>query len=326
MISLPASDAEAETRYQQWKTSDPFPQIPPALLNSADIMDYVATTGMIYPFHTKEEKLKSASYEVDLLGTIVFWDEQGEQVEKQICRGDTFVLRRNSIAFVQVEPVFRIPDYIALRFNLKILHVHRGILLGTGPLVDPGFVGNLYIPLHNLTDSDYTFKGGEGLIWMEFTKVSWPPPASQEPPASGSLPRGGNYVPFPRHKLEGKTIKDYLSRANPHRPIRSSIPVEIREARQSAQEAKRTSVRLTTAGIVALLAIAVAVAALTYQILSFVNDVKRDLHEDRVGLSQELNQVKTTLRELEKRLAELEVSITKSGAKEIKTATKRASR
>jgi deoxycytidine triphosphate deaminase len=113
-------------------------------------------------------------------------------VEKQISRGETFVLRRNSIAFVQVEPVFRIPDYIALRFNLKILHVHRGILLGTGPLVDPGFVGNLYIPLHNLTDSDYTFKGGEGLIWMEFTKVSWPPPGSREPLATDSPPREGN--------------------------------------------------------------------------------------------------------------------------------------
>ena len=43
--------------------------------------------------------------------------------------GDEFTLEANSIAFVQVEPVFRLPDYIALRFNLKITHVHRGILI-----------------------------------------------------------------------------------------------------------------------------------------------------------------------------------------------------
>ncbi len=28
--------------------------------------------------------------------------------------------------------------------------VYKGLLLGTGPIVDPGFVGKLYIPLHKL--------------------------------------------------------------------------------------------------------------------------------------------------------------------------------
>ena len=50
--------------------------------------------------------------------------------------------------------------------------MHRGLLLGTGPLVDPGFHGRLLIPLHNLTSDEYTIRGDEGLIWMEFTKTS----------------------------------------------------------------------------------------------------------------------------------------------------------
>jgi hypothetical protein len=45
-------------------------------------------------------------------------------------------------------------------------------LLGTGPLVDPGFHGKLLVPLHNLTSDEYTIRGDEGLIWMEFTKTS----------------------------------------------------------------------------------------------------------------------------------------------------------
>ena len=65
-----------------------------------------------------------------------------------------------------------LPEYIAVRFNLHIRYVHKGILLGTGPLVDPGFFGRLLIPLHNLTDNNYVLEGGKGIIWVEFTKVS----------------------------------------------------------------------------------------------------------------------------------------------------------
>ena len=61
---------------------------------------------------------------------------------------DGFDLAPNSIAFVALEPCFRIPEYMALRFNLKIKHIYKGLLLGTGPLVDPGFSGKLFIPLH----------------------------------------------------------------------------------------------------------------------------------------------------------------------------------
>ncbi len=61
---------EAEGRATKWATQDPYPNIPPALLNAADIQDYVASTGMIAPFHGEADKhkLKAASYEVDLLG------------------------------------------------------------------------------------------------------------------------------------------------------------------------------------------------------------------------------------------------------------------
>ena len=52
---------------------------------------------------------------------------------------NSYVFPENSITFVQIESKIRLPNYIALRFNLRIQHVHRGLLLGTGPLVDPGF-------------------------------------------------------------------------------------------------------------------------------------------------------------------------------------------
>ena len=51
-----ATDDDAAARFQKYGGIDPFPDIPPALLNSADISDYVASTGMIYPFYEQLQK------------------------------------------------------------------------------------------------------------------------------------------------------------------------------------------------------------------------------------------------------------------------------
>ena len=162
---------DSEKRYNVNKSIDPFPKIPPALLNSADIADYVAQTGMIFPFDPA--MLGPASYEMVLGGEYLYWNEDGNECSrKELANGEKLVLRKNSITYVSVRETFRLPDYIAIRFNLRVKHVHRGLLLGTGPLVDPGFHGNLMIPIHNLTDNDYTITSGVDLISTEFTKIS----------------------------------------------------------------------------------------------------------------------------------------------------------
>jgi len=262
-VGFADSDDDAKGRYERWKTQDPFPDdIPPALLNSGDIADYVAATGMVYPFDPSDGKLKPASYEVDLLGKCVsFIGPKRADIEvSQIEKGQAFVLRENDIAFVQLEPMFRLPEYIALRFNLRIKHVYRGLLLGTGPLVDPGFVGRLWIPLHNLTSNEYVFRGGEGLVWMEFTKLS---PLL---PESSREVRQRHFKSFPKEKTERMDIIDYLDHAADNRSIRSSIPVlfaqsatAAKESAKSADDAERAAKRVglifTLSGVAVLVTI-----------------------------------------------------------------------
>lgn len=274
---LAKDDDDARARYDKHKSLDPFPEIEPALLNSADLSDYVAATGMIFPFYPTDKNLKPASYRVSLLGTCIFWDAAGEEHEINLEPGQPFVLEANSIAFVSLEPRFRIPDYIALRFNLQITHIHRGLLLGTGPLVDPGYDGKLLIPLHNLTTNDYHFRGGDPLIWMEFTKVSshenWGPAITG---ASGT--RKGLYFPF--FKKDGKPLTDvrgFLKKAEPERPIRSSIPAAILSAQQAAERATKNIRDLSLAAIATLF---IGIASLLFggfQILSYVHDVRTEL-------------------------------------------------
>jgi deoxycytidine triphosphate deaminase len=129
---------------------------------------------MIHPF--RAEKLKPASYEVAIRGEYLYYDANGDKITGTMLPSNhpqwnnatnpttTFQLNGNSIAFVSLEPLFQLPDYIAIRFNLKVRHVYKGLLLGAGPLIDPGYVGKLNIPLHNLTAEDYDLGADEGLI------------------------------------------------------------------------------------------------------------------------------------------------------------------
>jgi hypothetical protein len=182
-----------------------------------------------------------------------------------------------------------------LRFNFRIKHVHRGLLLGTGPLVDPGFEGRLVIPLHNLTADDYEIKAGEGLIWVEFTKLS---PNKIWDQGNGGNTRYGKYIPFPD---KGKQLapEQYFGKSAQGNPIRSSIPEIILGAEHSAEEAKKSAKeseekvqRITNIlyglGIVAILTSIVAIGGLTYtvynsyqQTVSLVQATSSYLHNSR---------------------------------------------
>lgn len=322
------SDGEAVRRFEKYESVDPYPDIPPALLNWADIEDYVAATGMIWPFYPSAEKSKPASYEVDLLGKCVYWDKEGEKRIKILQKGDEFRLERNSIAFVTLEPMFRLPDYIALRFNLKITHVYRGILLGTGPLVDPGYKNKLSIPLHNLTTNDYTFRGGDPLIWMEFTKLS-PNRHQQLNDGQGNEPRRGE---FQERKNKLSDVEDYLHKADPHRPIRSSIPEVILSAQSSAElsaqaskdaaksakdvadKAESLRFRATLGGIVSGLVFLIALVAVVFQVYSLTQDAISYVKQNAQILNEEQKERFQNLeREIQSLKQQLE-NLTKSSA------------
>jgi deoxycytidine triphosphate deaminase len=238
--SYATSDEGAASRYERWKSTDPFPEIAAALLNSADLADYVAATGMIYPFYDQPTttSLKSATYEVAIGGAYVYWDEHKLRHADILAPDQELKLPAQTIVFVTLEPMFRVPDYLAIRFNLRISRVYQGLLLGTGPLVDPGFVGRLSIPLHNLTLNDYVIKGGDGLIWLEVTKVS--PLKDQAKPVNPPA-RVGTFHRFEPTKPD-MDLDDYLQKAYQGRPIASSIPVAVEEAFRHADEARNQAV------------------------------------------------------------------------------------
>lgn len=231
--NLAKTDREANERSLKYHDTDPLPNIQPSLLSATEIVEYVEKTGLIYPFSPTKELLKHASYEGRIGSKAFRYNEKGERIQAPT-RGGFLELPHNSITFVESDITFRLPRYIGLRFNLQIKHVHRGILLGTGPLIDPGFQGKLLIPLHNLTSEDYYINVEDGLIWIEFTKTTYDQTV------------GHKYGEFPERK-NISNVEEWLDKAEKcaktdnRIPIRSSIPLLVADAQENARRAQIAS-------------------------------------------------------------------------------------
>ncbi len=258
-------DEEADLLYNKTKNRDPFDtQIPPALLNSSDIVKYVESTGMLNPFYIGEEFLKPASYSLRVNGTYIYWNSKEEMIQGELAKaGDYIVLKRNTVAFVTLESKIRLPHYIAARFNLQIKHVHRGILLGTGPLVDPGFKGNLFIPLHNLTNNDYKIEYLDPLIWMEFTKIS----NSSDYVNNMGEKRKENFFPF-KNSSVSLSPGQYLNKAAPHSPIINSVSLLVERASELQKKAEDVIGRINLTALMSIITLCIGLGTFMYNTLN----------------------------------------------------------
>ena len=259
------------------------------------------------------ERLKPASYEMKFLGRLYDY-KMHEGKLKQRCRyiwpGRKMTLYRNSITYLWMEEKLLLPEYIAVRFNLHIRYVHKGILLGTGPLVDPGFFGNLLIPLHNLTDNDYEVIGGDGIIWVEFTKVSGGPDPK-------SFPKG-KYI---------KTADEYLERAQVLRNgVQSAIKGSLDNAEKNVTDSKKIAndareeirvfnKRLGRIGLGALLigafAIAVTICGIWYTGLNLISEaVSRVQNSENQILSTKIGEQNSMIDKLEIDVEKMKTQLT----------------
>lgn len=305
-LSPATSDWDACQRYSKYKALDPLPEVDPALLNSGDAYDYICHAGIIYPFASTEDltrKFKTASYEIDLLGRALFIDEKGASQDILLEKSKKFTFPRNSIVYIIPKTMFRLPDYIALRFNLKITHVHAGLLLGTGPLVDPGYTGQLMVPVHNLTSKDYHVVGGDGFIWIEFTKLSrhkvWDESHGREGAAT--------YFDFKNSK--GNRSFDptsCLNKATGGTPAVSSIPTTLQQATNVLTQFSELKKLVTFVGLPALIFATLGIVIPTWQLIYDANteidsrslEVVRYQRDQILRLEKDVERLKSDLRKI----------------------------
>ena len=288
-------------REHQYYKCDPFAdEIQPALLNNEDIKKYIKEGCLVNKSDFDDSRLKTASYEMRLLGELHDWITKDDGILEPRCRkimcGDAVRIPRNSITYLWMREKLLLPQYIAARFNLHIRHVHKGILLGTGPLIDPGFFGSLLIPLHNLTNNDYELDGGEGIIWVEFTKLSSP---------------RGDLKPFPPGK-DIKSARVYMNRSGilATGGVQSAFKGALEEAKSSAEIARKEVGRFrnmyTWAGLASAIAIVISLASvmiggynLVTQVTKITTDIRHQIKIDQDEQSRKISAVQENIADLE---------------------------
>ncbi|MGD0401405.1 MAG: hypothetical protein ABSC04_21135 [Syntrophobacteraceae bacterium] len=153
-------------------------KVSPGMLSSPHIRYYVEKYEILDIDSYEETCLESASYNMRIGGNILTWYE-GARSEFTLGPADnvnanvrkSVELTPNSLTFVTTIEKFQLPKDIIARFNLKSKWVHQGLLLGTGPIVDPQLHGHLLIPVHNFSTQTVTMSYGDELISVEFTKT-----------------------------------------------------------------------------------------------------------------------------------------------------------
>ncbi|MCP9221914.1 hypothetical protein MKP08_04025 [Erythrobacter sp. LQ02-29] len=297
------TDEAAEELFRQFKSSDPLPHVPSALLNSAHVGDYLRTVAMVWPYDLTRRK--AASYAMRVGHHIAYHDPANTAADpyRSLNEGETFELPPNSLVYVKTLERFQLPDYLAARFNLHIDLVHKGLLLGTGPVVDPGFIGHLVVPLHNLTRNTYTMEAGQDLIWAEFTKTSMMPAWTGPKGVSRESAPLSDYVAFDKAKSDhemswyinkatksaqpGGKDADFPANSIPERMAISQTAAEqastdAAAAKTAAEQARGAAERLRNVGGVALVVLVIGLVAVfiaTFQLVSATQSMVREERE-----------------------------------------------
>ncbi len=153
---------------EKWRYEDPHPEDQGGILLANRIHELCQQKLLISENYV-EENLRPASYTLRIGEDYIGSDgKQGKFTDEE----DSFIFEKNSIIYVSIDEKLHLPYYIIARFNLRVNWVYDGILLGTGPQVDPGFSGSLSCPLYNLTNVDITIRRGEKFATIDFEKTT----------------------------------------------------------------------------------------------------------------------------------------------------------
>jgi deoxycytidine triphosphate deaminase len=282
---------------------DPKPDVG-GLLTADWIKYYADVAGMIQPF--VDAQLKPASYDLTL-GPLC----QLEGRERILRRpGDILEIPPNSIVFVSMNERLCIPYYMIGRFNLAIEFVYKGLLLGTGPQVDPGFQGVLSCPLHNISNNPIRIRRGQHFATIDFTKTTplgpvadaFKTPESFEAAAAQGTLLGSS----------GNAIKIFSRSKSWQQPIFSYPAGEIRVSSSVAPLAKsvRRLRRLGFVGaVVGFIGVLFSLASLAAtfmgaqkssdQVVSAASAAVRDTEQDVHQLREQIKVLEDRVRALE---------------------------
>jgi hypothetical protein len=118
----------------------------------------------------------------------------------------------------------------------------------------------------------------------------------------------GRFYEFPEEKKSFGDVENYLRKADPHRPIRSSIPDVLESAVSQAKKARNSAWIFTAISIVALAGLMISLLSL----ITSTNSYLREAQKETQNVRYELENEKKKTQELQDWKAQLEAADPKS--------------
>jgi deoxycytidine triphosphate deaminase len=277
---------------------DPFAKRP-GLLAADRIRRYALDLKMIDPFC--EKNLKPASYSLTL-GPLVQVEGADDLLTVE---RPTLKIPPNAMAFVSMREAIRLPHYIAARFNLSIELIYRGLLLGTGPQVDPGFQGVLSCPLHNLSNNYITIELGQHLATIDFeTTTGLPTAVAKRSFKSDHDLYGAELELKQKHQVwlfdnDKRWLRPIIGYPPGKNVIQSSVGMAVAEVGRMRQQLRFGAFTAIIAGLAvgaALMGVIVALAIGYWQVANDNTAIRKQLQDTSQGQAQTAEQRQAQLR------------------------------
>lgn len=208
----------------------------------------------------------------------------------------SLVLPPNSLTFVTIYEKFNLLRDIMARFNLKSVFVHKGLLLGGGPIIDPGYHSSLLVPLHNFSSIPITLNWREPLLKVEFSRTLNPDETKMDNIEVRGL----------RNERSNISEAEFFHNTE---YIESSVFAAIEKNDDLVKSLSNRLKLATIASVIGLVALIVAFYNLIINVSNTANSATAKLHETQEKMTSFTIKNEKYLKDIDRQLNELIVEL-----------------
>jgi len=151
-----------------------------------------------------ESSVQPASYDLRI-GNLVYAPPAPDHPVDLSIDGGFYRLPPYGNALLTTHEDLKLPDDIAGRIGLKSGLARRGLVASTGPQIDPGFEGKLFVSVFNLTATSLVLKYLDTFLTVEFHALEKKPEKTYQGPYQGKYAPGAEAID-PLVRLEGVSL------------------------------------------------------------------------------------------------------------------------
>lgn len=204
--------------------------------------------GLIQNFD--ERFIQPASYDLRI-GKRVYAPPRPDEPHDLSRNGGAYLLPSYGTAVLETFEDLTLPTNLLGRIGLKSSFARRGLMASTGPQIDPGFEGKLFISLFNVSAASHVLKYQDTFLTIEFHSLEVAPEQPYRGEYQGKYTIGAEVMEA-LARLEGLTLSDMqvqftelLSHVKAWRDIAVRADEFMREMKQHTRVLEQLTDRFT---------------------------------------------------------------------------------